>query len=37
LAAVKATVPAGAGISLLGQQGSFRFIGYGEQTGWVQL
>lgn len=36
-AAVKITIPAGADMDILGEQGTYRFITYGEQKGWVQL
>jgi len=36
-AAVKITIPAGADMDILGEQGAYQFITYGEQKGWVQL
>lgn len=37
LAAVKTTIPTGNGIQLMGVNGAFYYVQYGEERGWVKL
>lgn len=37
IAAVKTTIPAGKDVQILGNQGTYQFVNYGEQTGWIQV
>jgi uncharacterized protein YgiM (DUF1202 family) len=36
-AAVKTTLPAGAGVQLMGKNDDFYYIVYGEMSGWVKI